>query len=176
MLRLILLRHAKSAWPDGVSDHERPLADRGQEAAPLIGAHMAARGLVPNKLIVSTAKRTRETQALVATKLAMPKPVFDKRIYEASWSQLLDVVREQPPKASPLMLIGHNPGIATLASMLSDAMKSNGAALLKLTSKVPTAALIVIDFDLQSFAEIDREDGGLVEFTTPRMLGGVDED
>jgi phosphohistidine phosphatase len=176
MLRLILLRHAKSAWPEGASDHDRPLAPRGQEAAPLIGAHMARSRILPKRVIVSTARRTRETHALVAAEVAMPKPIFDERIYEAPWTRLIEVIREQPASASPLMLIGHNPGIATLASQLCDAMTSNGNALLRLTSKVPTAALIVIDFDLASFAEVDRETGRLVEFTTPKLLGGVDED
>ncbi len=176
MLRLILLRHAKSAWPDGVADQDRPLAPRGEEAAPLIGAHMARTGLLPKRLIVSTARRTRETHALIAREATLPKANFDVRIYEAPWSRLLDVVHEQKDKTSPLMLIGHNPGIATLASMLCDAMTSKGEALFRMTAKVPTAALIVIDFDLDNFSRVERESGRLVEFTTPRLLGGVDED
>ncbi len=176
MLRLILLRHAKSAWPEGVDDHERPLAPRGREAAPLLGRHMAKSGLKPKKVIVSTARRTQETYALVAAEAGLPLPSLEAGIYEAPWSRLFEIIRAEPASASPLMLVGHNPGIATLASMLCDATSSNGNALLRMTNKVPTAALIVIDFDKSSFADLEREDGSLVEFTTPRLLGGVDED
>jgi len=60
-LRLILLRHAKSAWPDGVADKERPLAPRGLEAASLMGEYMAREELLPDLVLVSTARRTQET-------------------------------------------------------------------------------------------------------------------
>jgi phosphohistidine phosphatase len=175
MLRVILLRHAKSAWPESVDDHDRPLAPRGLVAAPLVGAYMAEAGLSPKTAIVSTARRTRETFEQLGIGHE-GKVKFDDRLYAAAWTDLLAVIREQPAKASPLLLVGHNPGIATLASQLCDAMTSDGNALLRLTSKVPTAALIVIDFDLDSFAKIDREKGRLVSYTTPKMLGGVDED
>jgi phosphohistidine phosphatase len=176
MLRLVLLRHAKSAWPDGVADHDRPLAPRGQEAAPLIGAHLAAEGIRPKLLLVSTARRTRETAALVADKADLPKPVFEPGIYEASWSRLIEIIRERGGAHSPLMLVGHNPGIASLAGMLADPALSNGDALRRLTAKVPTAALAVIDFDVKSFADVKPGTGVLAAFVTPKMLGGVDED
>jgi phosphohistidine phosphatase len=175
MLRLILLRHAKSAWPEGMDDHDRPLAQRGLVAAPLVGAYMLQNGVVPKMVLVSTAQRTRETFGQLGLGEDL-KARFDERLYAAAWTDLLAVIREQPAKSSPLMLIGHNPGIATLASQLCDAMISDGNALLRLTSKVPTAALIVIDFELDSFAKIDREKGRLVSYITPKMLGGVDED
>jgi phosphohistidine phosphatase len=176
MLRLILLRHAKSAWPDGLSDHDRPLATRGEEAAPLIGAFLVKMGIKPSKVLVSTARRTRETYALVAKAAGLPEAQFEPRIYEARWTDLLALLAEQPPSASPLMMIGHNPGIATLAGMLCDVGASDSAALVRLTSKVPTAALAVIDFSAKRFSDVTPESGKLVSFTTPRQLGGVDED
>ncbi|WP_204322083.1 histidine phosphatase family protein, partial [Streptococcus pneumoniae] len=63
MHRLILLRHAKSDWPEGVADHERPLNGRGRRAAPLMGEAMVERGYVPERALVSSAKRTQETWA-----------------------------------------------------------------------------------------------------------------
>ena len=66
MKRLLLLRHAKSAWPDGVEDHDRPLSDRGRRDAPRMGAYIAAAGLRPDFALVSSARRTQETWALVA--------------------------------------------------------------------------------------------------------------
>ena len=70
MLRLLLLRHAKSAYPAGVDDHDRPLAARGRAAAPVIGRYMADQGLVPDLAVVSTARRAQQTWALAAEALA----------------------------------------------------------------------------------------------------------
>jgi phosphohistidine phosphatase len=61
MKNLLLLRHAKSAWPDGVEDHDRPLAERGRRDAPRMGAYMADVGIEPNVALVSSARRTQET-------------------------------------------------------------------------------------------------------------------
>jgi phosphohistidine phosphatase len=175
-LRLLLMRHAKSAWPKDASDHDRPLADRGREAAPMIGGHLAVAGLVPSRVLVSTARRTRETYALVAEAAGLPEARFHDAIYEATWMRLLDLIHAEGGHASPLMLIGHNPGIASLAGMLADPMRSNGNALLRLTEKVPTAALAVIDFEAEDFARIQPGTGALISFITPKQLGGVDED
>ena len=70
MKRLLLLRHAKSAWPEGVEDHDRPLGDRGRRDAPRMGAYMASAGLQPGFALVSSARRTQETWALVEPALA----------------------------------------------------------------------------------------------------------
>ena len=84
MLRLLLLRHAKSDWPDGVDDHDRPLAERGRRAGPLMARYMTGEGLIPDLALISTARRTRETWELL-------RPVIgngirwreEPRIYEA---------------------------------------------------------------------------------------------
>ncbi len=78
-LRLLLMRHAKSAWPKDVGDHDRPLAERGREAAPMIGGHLAVAGLVPSKVMVSTARRTRETYECVARRPACLPRAFMTR-------------------------------------------------------------------------------------------------
>src|ERR1700753_1071269 len=85
MRRLLLLRHAKSSWSEpGASDHQRPLNRRGQEAAPRIGAYLKRHKLVPDRVLCSTARRTRETWDLVAAEMrATPETAYVERIYDA---------------------------------------------------------------------------------------------
>ncbi|OAP39179.1 phosphoglycerate mutase [Sinorhizobium glycinis] len=165
--RLMLLRHAKSAWPEGVADHRRPLAERGRKAAPTIGAYMAAHGLLPDLALVSTARRAQETWELVAGALPRRIDVRDAvGIYEVSATAILGVIRGVEASARSLLLVGHNPGMAELALLLA----GEGDALPRLRDKFPTAGLAVIEFDAGQWSEIEPGRGRLVRFVTPRML------
>ena len=109
--KLVLLRHAKSAWPD-LPDHERPLAGRGRRDAPVMGRWLRAAGHVPDQVLCSTARRTRETWQLAQPGLGAAPPVsFEDQVYEASAAQLLDLARRAPPAAKTLLIVGHDPGI-----------------------------------------------------------------
>ncbi len=170
--RLLLLRHAKSAWPDGVADHRRPLAGRGRKAAPAIGAFMARQELIPDLALVSTARRAQETWELVAEALPHSVPVRDAvAIYEVSARAMIDVIRKVEPSVEKLLLVGHNPGMAELALLLAGG--GDAEALARLREKFPTAALAVMDFTVEQWSEIAPGTGRLVQFVTPRML---DED
>ena len=95
---LVLFRHAKSAWPPDVPDHDRPLARRGIQAAPLMGRWLRDTGLVPDQVLCSTARRARETWQFAQTGLAAAPPVtVDARLYEAAATDLLDLFHEVPP-------------------------------------------------------------------------------
>ena len=108
---LVLLRHAKSAWPD-VPDHERPLARRGQRDAPVMGRWLRAAEHVPDLVLCSTARRARETWQLAQTRLGATPPVsFDDGVYEGSAELLLDMIRRAPPPAKTLLIVGHDPAI-----------------------------------------------------------------
>jgi len=133
--RLILLRHAKSDWPD-VPDHDRPLAKRGRRDAPRIGRWLRDRGYVPDTVICSTARRTRQTWDLVAPELnGSPKVQFEDRAYAASPQTLLYLCRGLPGPCRTALLIGHNPGIEELA----DTLAAPGTSGLRF----PTAAVAV---------------------------------
>lgn len=174
MRRLMLLRHAKSDWPHGVSDHERPLAPRGEDAAPRMAAYMAAEHLVPDLALVSPARRTAETWALTA-------PAFDEkiaarreaRLYEARTDTLMGLVRETPAAVATLLLVGHNPGLEVLAKRLAG--HGDRYAFARLKQKFPTAALAVIDFAAEDWREVAEGGGRLDRFMTPKMLGGEDD-
>ncbi|MEY9851414.1 phosphohistidine phosphatase [Leifsonia sp. EB41] len=117
---LILLRHAKSDWSGALPDVDRPLAERGHAQAPLAGRWLASHAGVIDLAVVSPARRARETWELVSAELAPPPPVrFDERVYAASADQLLAIVREAPADIRTLILVGHNPGMEQLASLLA---------------------------------------------------------
>lgn len=167
--RLILLRHAKSAWPEGVADKKRPLAARGAKAAPLIGEYMAREGLIPDLALVSTARRTQETWALVRKKLPGRVEARDlDALYEASTTKILEVLAGIEPGCRYVLIIGHNPGIEQLALLLAGAEDTDERR--KLAEKFPTAGLAVIDFDATDWREIGKGSGRLERFVTPRSL------
>ncbi|NYT86405.1 SixA phosphatase family protein [Pollutimonas harenae] len=171
MRRLMLLRHAKADWPDGVADHERPLARRGQRQGPEMARFMAAEGLVPDRAIVSTAKRTQETWELVAP--AFPPSISksnDARIYEAPKENILKVIREADDAAQALLLIGHNPGFAEVAYSLINTDQAS-PALSRLERGYPTSGLAVIDFQVDHWADIAEGSGRLQRFETPASIG-----
>ena len=111
--RLILTRHAKSAWDDpSLEDFDRPLNDRGRRSARLLGDFMASRGYEPEEVICSPSMRTRETweQIAAAGLEVRPELRLDERLFHASPATLLEVLRGATE--STVMIIGHNPGIA----------------------------------------------------------------
>src|SRR5216684_3200154 len=118
--RLVLLRHAKSAWPD-LPDHERPLAKRGQRDAPATGRWLREAGLVPDRVLCSTARRTRETWQLMVPELGTepPRVTYEDQVYAARRETLPDLARQTEPDACSMLIIGHNPGIRELVLMLA---------------------------------------------------------
>jgi phosphohistidine phosphatase len=165
---LLVLRHAKSDWPDGVPDHERPVAARGRREAPLVGQWLHEHGPMPDLVVCSPALRARQTWDLVTQELPAPPEVrLDERVYDAPASQLLTVIGETPDEVTTLLLIGHNPSTEELAGLLAGG--GDKGALDRMRAKFPTAALAVLAFDA---AWSDLEPGGaqLVDFVVARPV------
>jgi phosphohistidine phosphatase len=176
---LLLLRHAKSAWPD-VPDHERPLAGRGQRDAPAMGRWLSGAGYRPDRVLCSTARRADETWQLVRPELGPVLPaVFDSRVYRASAEDLLGLIRHAPAAVRTLMIVGHDPGIPQLAVMLAAAGSPTRAGAgstaretamtIRMRAKFPTAAVAVFEYA----GAWDRLGPGLArlaDFITPREL------
>ncbi|MET0576833.1 MAG: histidine phosphatase family protein [Mesorhizobium sp.] len=167
---LLLLRHAKSSRDNlALDDFDRPLAERGREAAPAIGAELASRRWLPEAVLVSPAKRTRQTWALVAAELpAAPKAMFAKPLYMASPEQLLQRIRKVVETRQTLLVIGHNPGIEELALQLAGS-GSDRNALAGISEKFPTAALARFAFDGR-WADLSAGEAKLTHFLRPRDL------
>lgn len=172
MLTLTLLRHAKSSWKDlSVPDHSRPLNERGKAEAPLMGKAITKNGLNPDLVLCSTARRTRDTLALVLPELkAEPRIVYADGIYHGTPAELLDIVKTEGGAASQILMIGHNPELQSFALDLI----GSGSKLLKskLEDKLPTAGLIVIRFITGAWSGITVNSGKLELFLTPKDLGG----
>ena len=163
----MLLRHAKSDWPD-VPDRDRPLAKRGQRDAPVIGRWLHDHGYLPEIVICSAALRTRQTWDLVAPELGgSPSVTFEPRAYAASAITLLYLVRELPAACRAALLIGHNPGVSELASNLLEAAgdETPGSPGLRF----PTAAAAILEFD-GDWAGLSLAQARLLAYTSPGDL------
>jgi phosphohistidine phosphatase len=144
--RIVLFRHAKADWPQ-VSDHERPLAERGRMDAAVAGRRLADGGLAFDLALCSTAVRTRETWKLAVQELPhRPKTVYEERLYEASPGEIIAVLNEVSDSARNLILIGHNPGVHGLAEILSGS--ADGDARTRMNRRgFPAAAFAVLSYD-----------------------------
>ena len=169
---LVIMRHAKSAWPDGVADHERPLNDRGRRDAPAAGTWLSAHDLVPDVVLCSSAVRTRQTAELVCAELGTergtdaPIPQPDDTLYAAPALQLLLAINHVPDAVDTLMLVAHMPGVLELALHLASP-DSDPDAYQRATGHFPTSAFTV--FEVQKpWAELDGQDARLVQFVVPR--------
>lgn len=171
MLRLLLFRHAKSSWDErDLADHERPLSPRGVNAAPKMGRFMVDSGYVPDLIVCSTAVRTRQTLALAfeESDIEGTKIEFDRAIYEVGPNRILARIRQVNDEVATLMIIGHNPGMQTVALGLTGS--GDTAVRQQLARKFPTAGLAVIDFEAKVWRDIEARSGHLVVFTAPKLL------
>lgn len=149
---LYILRHAKSSWDDAsLPDFDRPLNGRGLNAAPFIGEIIARKGLFPDLIISSPAKRAMQTAALVKESSGSNAPIqYEERIYEASPQTLKAVISQVAESIGSVLLVGHNPGMEGLISHLTGNLEP-----------MPTAALAAISMDIAAWNKIDANCGKL---------------
>jgi phosphohistidine phosphatase len=117
MIRLALVRHAKSDWGSpGLDDHQRPLNERGRHDAPIMAERLAATGFTPDLILSSTAVRARTTAAAFGERFGL-RPVLRDDLYGASAATILDAASTSGSDA--VMIVAHDPGMSALASRLS---------------------------------------------------------
>ena len=166
---LYLLRHAKAAAGEiGQEDHARPLTGRGRRAADRVGDALEQRGELPDFVLCSSSRRTRETLEHVLDRIrARPRVLIESDLYLADGGVLLERVRTLPDDVSFAMLVGHNPGIADLA----DALVTRGSheARQRLARKFPTGALAILHLDVARWDETEQG-AELAAFIVPREL------
>jgi phosphohistidine phosphatase len=172
MRRLLLLRHAKTERAEpGERDRDRKLTKRGRADVPLLGAYMAHHDLIPDLALVSPAQRTQETWKLLAATFAKPpKATTDERIDNASAAKLMSLLSE-PRKAGTLLVVGHNPGIHDVAVELIAA--GDVAMRERVTEKLPTSGLVVIDLAFDDWALLHPHAGRLERFVSPRLIAAT---
>lgn len=168
MKTLILMRHAKSSWTaDDRADHDRTLSSRGRDAAPKMGQWLKRQKLRPEMALCSTAARVSETFALIRPSLPADITVLEKKkLYMALPREIVAEIAKVGHEIGTLMVIGHNPGIGSLAHWLAG--QGDPAELQRVAAKFPTAAIAVLDFDLESWRDVDADSGTLRHFATPK--------
>ncbi|NNE78939.1 MAG: histidine phosphatase family protein [Silicimonas sp.] len=164
-LKLILMRHAKSAWDNPMSDDfDRTLNERGRRSAPLIASWLVEKGHLPQSVVVSSARRTLETWDRMASQLGKDTTVEATRaLYLASPDMILRVIQGQ--STATVMVICHNPGIAECAARLLGDRPDHPKF-----GQYPTAATSVIAFKADTWADVTWCSGTLVDFAVPRDL------
>lgn len=170
MKTLTLFRHAKSGWDSPVSrDFDRPLNDRGVRGAKLMGQHARSLDLGFDHVVSSPAVRCTETlDGFWEGYGRILHPNWDRRIYLASGAVLMDVIHDIPEEDERVLLCGHNPGLEDVAlSLLPD---DGNAMRDSLERKLPTAAIVEIEFDVERWAQITDQSGRIVRFVRPRDL------
>lgn len=169
MPRLLLLRHAEAAPAAGRKDIDRRLTAGGRIAAVKIGAYLLSAGLAPSLVFVSPAQRTLETLQEIERGLGRDLSyVTVPALYNASAETVFAVLSEAPSNVDTLLLIGHNPGFAEAANVLSKA--GNRADLARLRAQFPAPCLAVIDLDPVDWSEANQARGRLERFVTLATL------
>lgn len=159
MKTIYVLRHAKSSWKDqSLSDFDRPLNKRGNRTAPFMGELMLSKKLIPEIIISSPAERAKQTAFLIKQAAHLDVEMkFNQAIYESSTHNLLYIIGEIDDKYSSAMIVGHNPGFEGIVQTLSGEYQ-----------RMPTAALAVIDLEIDSWSESGKNCGTLREILRPK--------
>lgn len=161
MKTLILLRHGKSDWSGDVPDHDRPINHRGRLAAVKMAGWMAEAGLVPDRLLVSSATRTQETAGRLLSVWGAVPQVSAGALYLADPDTILGVIAAEG-QGDTLLVLGHNPGLERMAVRLSrDACPPAMA----------TCTAAVLRFAVRDWADVTWGEGTLLHHISPKSLG-----
>lgn len=163
MKTLTLVRHAKSSWSDSsLSDRQRPLNKRGKRDAPIMGERILKHGIRPSLIIASPAKRAWTTAKIIAKAISYPREFLQREddLYLASRDEILDVIKAQDSEFHSLMVVGHNPGMTSVANFLSPG----------LTHNLPTAGVVAVQFDSKDWNLFERPDFELIVHDYPKKM------
>jgi phosphohistidine phosphatase len=173
MLRLVLLRHSEAHPHAAGGDRERLLTANGRDMAVRMGQYCRAVPLVPDFAFVSPAQRTRETfdffaREISPSKIESKNISFDPALYNATSTTIKTLVMGAASEKKVILVVGHNPGIAEAAIALSGS--GDRAMLTEMRGHFPAPALAVIDFQIETWAEMTSGKGQLQRFVTKTLL------
>jgi len=172
MKRLFLLRHAKAVPAEsGVEDFERTLMLSGMQDAGAMARYLHKSDYAVDLILSSSAARTAQTTELMVQQLECEVEYRDA-LYLAEPAKILAVVRGAPAVVPSLMMVGHNPGLEALATLLArePVRRKERARHEALEEKFPTCALAILDFDVGRWRDIAPGTGKLVDFVRPKDL------
>ncbi|MEM6915152.1 MAG: histidine phosphatase family protein [Verrucomicrobiota bacterium] len=166
MKQLLLIRHGKSSWVHpGISDHDRPLNQRGEADAPSMARALEERSVEPDRIVTSTAMRAKTTAFLIAERMQIPEARIEERedLYLAAPGTILRLIQNLDESLDTVFFFGHNPGMHEAVDRLC-----SGAAVFDF----PTLAIGRIQFGAEFWGEVEWNSGKLLELMTPK---GVQE-
>jgi phosphohistidine phosphatase len=161
MKKIILIRHAKSAWDHPwLDDFDRPLAERGLRDAPKMAASLKTRGIPIDLICSSPAQRAKQTACMTAEVLGYPeaKIHWEKSLYHASADHLLRFIQSQSDRIQTFVLVGHNPGLTELINLL-------GVNL----DNLPTSGQLAFSLSTDHWEELSRDTCSLDWWDTPKQ-------
>lgn len=164
MKQLLLIRHGKSDWDHpGLADHDRPLNDRGRRDCPRMAEALKSRGIVPDRIVTSTALRAATTAEAIAGELGVDSGTIARRpeLYLAAPQVILRVIQGLDESAGTVFVFGHNPGMHEAVGRLC-----GGEAV----DDFPTLAVARIELDVDHWGAVEWGDGVLLECLVPRGL------
>lgn len=157
MKKLLLIRHAKAEKDGFAKDFDRPLKYPGIQDARFMADRLKEKAIIPQLIVTSPALRTKTTAEIFADAFHLPDPATKKSIYEASRETWLKVINGLPNEYNTIAVVGHNPGVAEILRYLTGEGR-----------EVHTSTVAVVDFDINSWAEITGDSGKLVYYSSPK--------
>nr|WP_070961069.1 histidine phosphatase family protein [Hyphomonas sp. Mor2] len=172
MKRLILMRHAKTEpWTEGIDDHARALTPVGHEAAEIMARALKDEDWSPEKAILSTARRTRETWSHLAEVFGTCDTLLEDDLYLAGERGIADIISDHDG-ARTLIIIGHNPGLHDLSlSLLRASGSADHQAAIRISSKLPTGGVVM--FEAEDDGAFVPAHFRLQNFMKPKDFTGV---
>ncbi len=155
MRRLLVMRHAKSSWKNvSLSDHDRPLNDRGKRDAVRAGEYIVEQDATPDAVLCSSAKRAKKTAERVVEALGEPREiVVVGELYHANPATYAQWVASVPAEIETLLVIGHNPGMAYWVEMMTGIPQS-----------FPTSTIACVKLDAPDWPSVQHGTGGELEW------------
>ena len=161
MLTLILIRHAKSGWASPLqSDFERTLNERGKQDAPVMGKKLYALNLVPDLIISSSAKRTRQTAKRIANEVGYDIDAikWEEKLYHCIPAVFKEVVYGLSNTVKTVFIVAHNPGITDFLNELSAGFK---------TDNMPTCGVAAVHVETEEWNEFSKAEKNVFLFEYP---------
>lgn len=161
---LVMIRHAKSSWANPLqSDFERPLNERGEKDAPVMGERMKERNLVPDLIISSKAKRAKQTAKKIAAAIGYNEENIRwyDRLYHCVPAVFVEVLYDVPDNVKTVYIVAHNPGITDFVNELSDKFKIDN---------MPTCGIVAAKFEAREWNEFSIVDKTVFLFDYPKNV------
>lgn len=160
MKKIILIRHAKSAWDDPwLNDHDRPLAERGEKAAPLMGQKLVKKSIYPDIILSSTALRAKQTALLISKEIGYPinKIEFIEQLFHSSYATMMKYLHMQKDHDNIVFLVAHNPGMTDLVNYLGYPLDN-----------LPTAGIVGFKSEIDSWRSLKPENTSFWFYDYPK--------